>query len=100
MNGTPAEFFEDRDLVDLLLPTIRADFELSETSSVPAQAVLPIPITAFAGEQDTSAPVEEVREWHAHTAAGFEFSSHPGDHFFVHDCPAMLDRMRQSLSRS
>ncbi|WP_248958351.1 thioesterase II family protein [Sphaerisporangium perillae] len=100
MNGTPPEFFEDRDLVDLLLPTIRADFELSETSAAREGALLPVPITAFAGEQDPSAPADQVREWRAHAGAGFDFHTYRGDHFFVHDCPEMLGVVRETLPRS
>ncbi|MGW4642240.1 thioesterase II family protein [Sphaerisporangium sp. NPDC004334] len=99
MNGTPPEFFEDRDLVDLLLPTIRADFQLSETSAAAEGSVLPVPITAFAGAQDPSAPPDDVRRWSAHSGAGFDFHVFPGDHFFVHECPEMLAVVREGLSR-
>ncbi|MGW0810706.1 thioesterase II family protein [Nonomuraea sp. NPDC002799] len=97
MNGTPPEFFDDRDLVDLLLPTIRADFRLSEDSSAREGVRLPVPMTAFAGEHDTNAPPEEVERWREHAAAGFGFHVYPGDHFFMHDCAPMLDVLRRGL---
>lgn len=100
MNGTPPEFFEDPDLVDLLLPVIRGDFELSETAEVGREETLAIPLTAFAGEQDDHALEPEVRQWRQHTTAAFAFHSYPGDHFFMHDCPEMLDTIARSLKEN
>ncbi|MEV0230697.1 alpha/beta fold hydrolase [Nonomuraea sp. NPDC050786] len=100
MNGTPPEFFEDRDLVDLLLPAIRADFRLSEDSSVREGVRLPVPLTAFAGEHDPSAPPAEVERWREHAVAGFAFHVHPGDHFFIHDCPPMVGAIRDDLLKA
>jgi len=98
-NGTPSEFFESQDLVDLLLPTIRADFALAETFSVRADDSLPVPITAFAGRRDLSAGPDEVRSWRRHTTAEFSLHTMPGGHFFIHDCPRMLGLIAADLRR-
>jgi len=90
MNGTPAEFFEEPDLVELLLPTIRADFELAETYAAPAGSRIGVPITAFAGEGDASVKPAEVAGWQAHTTKDFTMHRLTGDHFFIHEAAPVL----------
>ncbi len=97
MNGTPPEFFEHTDLMDLVLPTLRADFTLSETYQAPAAARVAMPITAFAGADDVDAPPALVEGWREHTTAGFSLHVLPGDHFFVHHVAPMLAVVARAL---
>jgi surfactin synthase thioesterase subunit len=85
LSGTPPEFFDAPELISLLLPTIRADFELAETYEVPEGTRLPVPITAFTGEQDPSFPPSEAEAWQRHTTGSFALHVLPGDHFFLND---------------
>ncbi|MES5816913.1 alpha/beta fold hydrolase [Streptomyces sp. RG80] len=85
LSGTPPEFFDAPELVALLLPTIRADFELAETYEVPEGTRLPVPITVFAGERDPSFPPSEAKAWQRHTTGSFAHHVLPGDHFFLND---------------
>jgi len=98
MNGTPAEFFDDPDLVALLLPMIRADFTLAETFSVPDGVVQPVPITAFAGAQDGSISPAEVDRWRRHTTGGFDLHVLPGDHFYIHAPAPVLEVIARHVS--
>jgi medium-chain acyl-[acyl-carrier-protein] hydrolase len=97
MKGTPREFFDDPDLVDLLLPTIRADFQLAETYVAPPDARLPVPLTAFAGAGDDQVTPGEVALWERHTAATFSLRVVPGDHFAFQASPAVLGSVTQTL---
>ena len=81
--GMPASILQDRTLLELLLPILRADLSVFESFQYDEEAPLPIEITAIAGEQDESAPVEEVEAWKAHTAKPFTFHKMRGGHFFV-----------------
>jgi medium-chain acyl-[acyl-carrier-protein] hydrolase len=99
MNGTPPEFFDHPELVELLLPTIRADLTLAETFEVPESVRLRTPIVAFAGSGDTHAPPEIVDLWRRHTVAGFTMRVLPGEHFFLRDCPGFLEQMASELRR-
>jgi surfactin synthase thioesterase subunit len=52
-NGTPSVILENKELLELLLPMIRADFSLSEyyaRSPIPTQ--LACPVIALASKQD------------------------------------------------
>lgn len=83
-NGTPAAILENTELMDLLLPTLRADFTLLETYCYQEQAPLTCSITALSGEQDTIVSREAMSPWQIHTNGPFVLKSVPGDHFFIH----------------
>src|SRR3954453_3800140 len=53
LNGTPREVFEHPELVELLLPMLRADFELLETYVELPGPRLSCPITALGGNADS-----------------------------------------------
>lgn len=97
MNGTPPEFFEHEELMELILPTMRADFTLSETYGVAEGVRLDIPITAFAGDKDDAAPPAQVEGWREHTTAPFSLHVMPGDHFFLNDFQPILVEITRAL---
>lgn len=92
MGGTPPEVFEHRELLDLVLPVLRADFRLSEGFHGIAPRPFPCPLLAVAGQDDTHAPPDEVARWQDHAAPGAPFTmrTYPGGHFFLHDHRAEL----------
>jgi medium-chain acyl-[acyl-carrier-protein] hydrolase len=96
MNGTPRQVLEDRELMDLILPTIRADFRALEGYAYVEAGPLPCPISAFGGLQDRMVPTESLEEWRRHTRAEFDLQLFPGDHFFLATQEAAL---LQILSR-
>ncbi len=83
LGGMPEQVIENRELMELMLPTLRADFTLAETYQCNAGAPLPCPITAFAGDADSLAAGPDVMAWQGHTTGGFEMHTFPGDHFFL-----------------
>jgi medium-chain acyl-[acyl-carrier-protein] hydrolase len=83
LNGMPAESFENDELIELLLPTLRADFELTGTYEYHPGAPLNLPIVAFAGTEDHEVPSALMAEWGLYTTDTFQMHSIPGDHFFV-----------------
>lgn len=83
MGGTPAAVLESRALIDLLIPLIRADFEVSETYSYRRERPLEIPIRALAGDEDPYATIEELSAWAMHTTQSAPLKTFPGDHFFL-----------------
>lgn len=83
-NGIPPEVLADRELMELLLPVLRADVQMLETYAFEPGPPLDCPITAFGGTEDSGLRIEELEGWREHTNAGFETRLFPGDHFFVH----------------
>jgi medium-chain acyl-[acyl-carrier-protein] hydrolase len=84
LNGTPEAVLENAELLQLLLPVIRADFKLSETYSFVEADPLTCPITAFGGLQDTDVSREDLAAWGQQTRGTFTLRFFAGDHFFIH----------------
>jgi medium-chain acyl-[acyl-carrier-protein] hydrolase len=98
LNGTPRELLDSPDLMRLLLPLLRADFEASETYAYVPGAPLDCPIHAFGGTDDPEVDRREIREWCEQTVAEFSLKMFPGDHFFLHSArPLLLDALAQQL---
>lgn len=83
--GLPAEVLAEEELLELLLPTLRADFTWLDGYTFQDAEPLPIPIVCFAGDQDMTAPLHEMDGWAAQTSAGFTLHVLPGGHFFPRD---------------
>lgn len=84
LEGTPDEVLATPELLELVLPTIRADFELGETYAYRAEPPLGCPITAMGGDADVDVTPEDLARWRAHTAGPFVKAVLPGGHFFLH----------------
>ncbi|MFC0101061.1 thioesterase domain-containing protein [Micromonospora marina] len=83
--GLPAELLAHPELVELLLPLLRADFgRVDDYRHVPGEP-LPVPIVVFAGRTDRAVSREQSAAWAEHTAAGFTLHELDGGHFFLHD---------------
>jgi medium-chain acyl-[acyl-carrier-protein] hydrolase len=96
LNGTPAEILEHPELMRLLLPVLRADFELIQTYVYTSGKPLTCPITAFGGTLDKDVGLRRLQAWRAQTAADFSLRMIPGDHFFIH---ASRKRLLATLSK-
>ncbi|WP_298371480.1 alpha/beta fold hydrolase [Azospirillum sp.] len=83
LGGTPPEVLACAELMDLMLPLLRADFAMSDGFSDPSPAPLPIPLIAFAGTEDPEISVADVAGWERAAGAGFTLRPLPGDHFFL-----------------
>ncbi|ASJ53772.1 putative thioesterase [Brevibacillus formosus] len=84
MNGTPKEIFEDKEILDMLLPTLRADFTICETYRYQDEEPLEFGLTAIGGWQDPDFSVAHLEAWGDHTNAAFQTYILEGDHFFIH----------------
>jgi medium-chain acyl-[acyl-carrier-protein] hydrolase len=83
LNGTPPEFFEHPELLEMMIPVLRADFELVQTYAYQAEAPLNIPITAFGGAEDVDVTRDHLDKWAEQTDSAFSLEIFPGDHFFI-----------------
>jgi medium-chain acyl-[acyl-carrier-protein] hydrolase len=84
LNGIPSEVAHHSELMQLLEPTLRADFEAIEKYQYTSdQQPLPTPIVAFGGSDDPRVSRERLEGWASHTNAGFKLRYFSGDHFFI-----------------
>jgi Predicted thioesterase involved in non-ribosomal peptide biosynthesis len=84
LGGTPNEVLQNKELMDLLIPTLRADFAIVETFTYQDEPPLAIPITIFGGSDDDEIPAAKLAAWEAQTSSAFRLKIFPGDHFFLH----------------
>lgn len=83
INGTPDEVLEHQELLHLLLPTLRADFRLSETYQYIPGRPLSCAITAICGQEDEFITRGDLVAWHSQTTGAFNLRMVPGAHFFL-----------------
>jgi medium-chain acyl-[acyl-carrier-protein] hydrolase len=99
--GTAPEILANEELMELILPTLRADFTWYETYEWTPSDPLDCPVTAFASPTDPIVDLPEVRGWSAHTTGDFEFCEIVGGHYFVLDAmPELVARIVDTLQVS
>lgn len=85
----PDPIRNDRALLALFLPTLRADFTLLDGYRYRDEPPLDVPITAFLGQQDAVETPADVRAWSEH-ARSFDLRTVPGGHFFLRESRDLL----------
>jgi medium-chain acyl-[acyl-carrier-protein] hydrolase len=90
LNGVPLEVLQDREFMELMLPTLRSDFRLAETYTCAPQPPLRCPVTAFGGLEDRDVQRADLEAWSSHTTGPFQVRVLPGDHFFLNSSRATL----------
>ena len=83
LGGLPAALLEHRELLELLVPLLRADVAIHETYQFREQAPLACPITAYGGLMDPKVSPAQVQAWGRHTAREFATRMFPGGHFYL-----------------
>ena len=89
-NGTPEAVWQDKKLVEQILPILRADFALLETYFYANEPPLDLPITAFGGLKDSQVEQVKLAAWKHQTTANFTLQMFEGDHFFLHSAHQKL----------
>ena len=104
LNGTPPEILEQPELMRLLVPLLRADFEVCQTYVYEPGPPLDCPMFVFSGLQDDEVSYEELESWRPHTTGTFSLRMLPGDHFFIRTAQSQLfemisEELRQLLKK-
>jgi medium-chain acyl-[acyl-carrier-protein] hydrolase len=84
-NGMPRQLLDDPEIMQLVLPAMRADFGLLAGIAPVAPAPMPVPVSAWGGRTDTDAPEAAIRAWEQHTSEKFEVRMFDGGHFFINE---------------
>jgi surfactin synthase thioesterase subunit len=98
LNGTPASVLDHPELMELLLPVIRADFAICQTYVYSSGPLLGCPISAFGGLEDRDVTREHLEAWRDQTSSSFVLRMLPGDHFFINAAqPVLLKLLSREL---
>lgn len=97
LNGTPREILDNRELMEILLPALRADFRIADTYHTEARR-LRAPVAALAGLDDPEVSYPDLLAWRELTDRFIGVDYLAGDHFFINQTPGVvIERVRRLL---
>ena len=82
LKGTSENVIANQELMQLMLPILRADFLLCGSFTYGERAPLEMPIHVFGGKQD-SVRADQLLDWQLDAASGFSLDMFDGHHFFL-----------------
>lgn len=95
LKGTPEAALANDELLEFMLPLLRADFQACDTYVYEPQAPLAIPFFIFGATEDREVPLLSLRGWCEQTSAPCSLKKFPGDHFFIQ---SQQDRLLAEIS--
>jgi medium-chain acyl-[acyl-carrier-protein] hydrolase len=90
LNGTPKEILENEEVMEYMIPLLRADFAICETYTYTPGAPFDCPITALGGLQDVEVTRDRLDAWREQTTGKFRLRMFSGDHFFIQTVESLL----------
>lgn len=84
LQGTSEEVLANRELMNLTLPILRADFLMCGRYRYRQRPLLELPIHVLGGKSDRSS-MEQLQAWGEETVSDFSLSMFEGGHFFIHE---------------
>jgi medium-chain acyl-[acyl-carrier-protein] hydrolase len=98
LNGIPGKVLEEAELMQIMLPILRADLAVYETYVYATEPPLNCPISTFGGLQDHRVSRGDLEAWRDQTSVSFSLRMFPGDHFFWNTTqPLLLQVLSQEL---
>ena len=98
LNGIPEKVLGDGELIQIMLPILRADFAVYETYVYSTEPPLNCPISTFGGLHDHRVSRGDLEAWRNQTSGSFSLRMFPGDHFFWNTTqPLLLQVLSQEL---
>jgi surfactin synthase thioesterase subunit len=83
LGGTEDALMADRDLLEVLEPPMRADWEIFDGYVHRASEPLPVPILAVRGTRDASVPLADLRLWQVNTTEPLMTAEVEADHWVL-----------------
>ncbi|MCP5468316.1 MAG: thioesterase [Deltaproteobacteria bacterium] len=102
--GVPQEVLAHHDLLEMLLPIVRADMEILETyvfedfqnKYAGADSKLHCPLHVMGAVQDTLILYQDLNEWQTHCENEFSLHTFTGDHFYLN---SQMEALCQLLNK-
>lgn len=85
LNGTDSRLLDDPEIVELVLPALRADYRAAELYVYHPGPLLDCPIIALHGDDDDFVPDFDVADWRHETTGPFRLGRFSGGHFYLVD---------------
>ncbi len=98
LEGVPPEALDNPELLEIVLPALRADTGLYRRYVYTPGPPLACPIFAYGGESDPAVTPDHLRAWEQQTTSAFRFRLFPGGHFYLNTSrPAFLEALAADL---
>jgi medium-chain acyl-[acyl-carrier-protein] hydrolase len=98
LDGTPELVLEEAELMQIMLPVLRADFAVYETYAYSSEPPLDCLISGFGGLQDHRVSRSDLEAWGDQSSISFSLRMFPGDHFYLNTTqPLLLEALSQEL---
>lgn len=92
LGGTPPEVLANPDIMQILLPMLRADWSVLETYEHVVEPPLDVPITVLGGLGDPLTSQQDLAAWSNQTRSSFALRMLPGSHFFLRTAESLVLR--------
>lgn len=83
LGGLPVELLQSDELLDFVIPILRADFKIVEENLFAENILINTPIIAVMGNLEKY--VDQINNWKKHTTSEFKSYVLKGHHFFIHN---------------
>lgn len=81
--GIPSVVRDNPEMWDVLLPALRADFEMIETYTYSEEPPLDVPLLVLGGAEDPAVSPGKLMGWRGYSTRDCSVRLFPGTHFFV-----------------
>ncbi|MDT0615402.1 thioesterase II family protein [Streptomyces lancefieldiae] len=85
LGGTSQAVLQDPELLELVMPVLRADYRALGSYAWRGGTPLEVPVTALVGNDDPVVTMQEAMEWGEHTRGDFALEVFPGGHFYLEE---------------
>lgn len=97
MGGLQLELLKHPELIDLLVPVMRADFRAIETFDFTTVQKLNVPLIVLGGATDCISE-DQLNEWRNFTNSNCTVTMMPGGHFFIFENTSLVVNLMQNIS--
>ncbi|MGW1727859.1 thioesterase II family protein [Streptomyces sp. NPDC002306] len=85
LGGTDQSMLDNPEILEIVLPALRADYRALGTYRWQESAPLTTPVSVLVGDSDPMVTVQEAHTWREHTSGDFTLKVFPGGHFYLAD---------------
>ncbi|MBT3706382.1 MAG: thioesterase [Proteobacteria bacterium] len=97
--GFEKEVLDSQELIQFILPTLRADFSVCDGYQYHPYQPLDCPLVVFSGTDDPEVPPSDMDEWGQHSIYPLQHISLPAGHFFLKTHATMLQTHIRQFSQ-
>ncbi|GAB3525909.1 thioesterase II family protein [Photobacterium alginatilyticum] len=83
LNATPHEILENKELLNICINILRADFEVADYQTEHPENKYDIPFTLLFGLLDEEVSLDDIEEWRLHFNGKINVKLFNGGHFFI-----------------